>query len=154
MHVSVVRRIDCVDPYYDFHHGLSRAIRQDLRSDQVTDGTDKDLRRLFAEVDMEQRDEAFVQRVSAAIARQRRIRQMFRVSVSIALPVILPALVAGLVGTALIALTPLIMDGASYVALLSTLLVEPLAALLVSPIGWGVSLAVAVLALRRALAST
>ena len=22
MHVSVVRRIDCVDPYYDFHHGL------------------------------------------------------------------------------------------------------------------------------------
>ena len=103
---------------------------------------------------MEQRDEAFVQRVSAAIARQRRIRQMFRVSVSIALPVILPALVAGLVGTALIALTPLIMDGASYVALLSTLLVEPLAALLVSPIGWGVSLAVAVLALRRALAST
>ena len=103
---------------------------------------------------MEQRDEAFVQRVSAAIARQRRIRQMFRVSVSIALPVILPALVAGLVGTALIALTPLIMDGASYVALLPTLLVEPLEALLVSPIGWGVSLAVAVLALRRALAST
>ena len=24
MHVSVVRRIDCVDPYYDFHHGLLR----------------------------------------------------------------------------------------------------------------------------------
>ena len=28
MHVSVVRRIDCVDPYYDFHHGLLRTFQR------------------------------------------------------------------------------------------------------------------------------
>ncbi len=123
----------------------------------MTDDTDRELRRLFGEADeadMEPRDDAFVQRVTAGIARQRRIRRRFRLIVGIALPVILPALVAGLVGTALIAFTPFIMDGASYVTLLPTLLVEPFHALLVSPIGWGVSLAVAVVALRRVLVST
>ena len=30
MHVSVVRRIDCVDPYYDFHHGLLAELKDAL----------------------------------------------------------------------------------------------------------------------------
>ena len=94
---------------------------------------------------MEQRDAAFVRRVMTTIARQRRIR----LTRGIVLSAILPAVV----GTALIVFSPFISDGANYVAQAPTLFVEPLAALLMSPVGWGISLLVAALVLRRTFVS-
>ena len=91
----------------------------------MSDDTDKALRRLFAEARTEASPEAdaFVRRVTAGIARQRRIRRALRVGIGF-------ALTASVVG-----LSPLIVGGATHIALLPTVLAGPFETALASPLG-------------------